>query len=127
MLTTFELQFKFIGDWHIGVTLNGQFQKYIHNQHLVLELDNSDENSIQLTFLGKDYLNPQHLDNVCEITGLYINQLKLNNLIQQSVFKSDNLEYQTINGCDYINLNGIWSINLNSYTVRGQLEKILNV
>lgn len=119
-----ELNFESNSIWHIGVVVNDKFVKYQTNQDkLIVELQ-EDNNQVQLMFIGKEYLTQG--ENYCRITELFINDLNLSQVTENAVLYSDNSEYAQIQGCNYINLNGIWKITIDKKTVYNELNRILN-
>jgi hypothetical protein len=119
-----ELNFESHGIWHIGVVVNDIFVKYQDNQNkLIIDL-HDDNNLVQLMFIGKEYLTQG--ENYCRITQLFINDLNLTQITENAVLYSDNPEYAQIQGCNYINLNGIWKITIDKKTVYNELNRILN-
>lgn len=107
LINTLELQFDFVGQWHIGLIQNGNFVKYISNQNIIVQSD-SDNMDLTLIFLGKDHSNAPN--SVAKLTNIYYNDLLLNEIINYVEFYTDNADYKVIKNCDYVNLNGIWNL-----------------
>lgn len=127
MLNTLDIELEkhtTIGDWHIGVIVNNDFLFYTTNEYISIPL-NSYPALVQLVFTGKKYNNLMHADNYCKINKLYLNQLVFPYLIQHAQFTSDNPDYKVISACDYINLNGVWRIEIEEHTASQQLRKMI--
>lgn len=107
LINTLELQFDFVGQWHIGLIQNGNFVKYISNQNIVVQSDSANID-LTLIFLGKDHLNAPN--SVAKLTNIYYNDLLLNEIINYVEFYTDNADYKVIKNCDYVNLNGSWNL-----------------
>ena len=107
LINTLELQFDFVGQWHIGLIQNGNFVKYISNQNIIVQSDSANMD-LTLIFLGKDHLNAPN--SVAKLTNIYYNDLLLNEIINYVEFYTDNADYKVIKNCDYVNLNGIWNL-----------------
>lgn len=105
-LNKLEIHFEFVGDWHIGIIVNGSFVKYVCNQNIEIDIPSS-YFTLDLVFLGKDHL--QCPNNYAKIINIYYNDLEVNEAIKFSAFNSDNPQYKIITECNYINLNGVWS------------------
>ncbi len=124
MLNLLELELEKQGDWHIGVIVNGNFLFYTTDNTIAIPLKQYPAD-VQLVFTGKSYNNPEHVDNYCKIKDIHLNQLCFPYLIQQCELCSDHLDYKSIIACDYINLNGIWKITINSDTAKQQLRQMI--
>ena len=126
MLNTLDIQlekYTTIGEWHVGVIVNNDFLFFTTDEYISIPLY-SYPATVQLVFTGKKYSDPIHNDNYCKINSLYLNQLAFPYLIQQAQFNSDNPEYKIITACDYINLNGVWQIQIQQDTASEQLRKM---
>jgi hypothetical protein len=117
-----EIQFEFSGIWHIGLSVDDDFIKYFSNQHLIYET-NKECFDLAVIFLGKDHYNDT--ENFVKIKKIYYNDLMLDNLIQNSVFNTDNTEYKNIIGCNYINLNGVWKLKISNTIIREKIEQYI--
>jgi len=124
MLNVLELQLEKHGNWHIGIVVNNDFLFYTTEELITVPLANYPA-EVQLIFTGKKYNVVEHSDNYCKVKHLFLNQLEFPYLIQQAKFNSDNLEYKVIDACDYINLNGVWQIDIHQDTAEQQLRKII--
>ena len=127
MLNSLEIHLHKKGQWHIGACVNNDFKFYTTESVVNLELDTEIENNCELIFIGRDYNDLSTSDWVCQIKTIFINQLEFPELIKQSTFISDKTDYKIIPECNYINLNGIWKINVNKDTIKTLIKEYLNV
>jgi hypothetical protein len=127
MLNKLKIYFEKIGNWHIGVVVNGVFQYYTTDTLIEINLFSDCDNSIQVIFLGRDHCNSDQINWHCKINRILINELDFPKILQYNTFSSDNNEYKELTGCDYINLNGILTINVNPNTVKELIKDFLNV
>ena len=119
-----ELQIDYTGNWHVGAVVNGEYTKTFFNEHVVLNIDPTIDNTIWLYFTGKNYT----IDNnsKCSVTAVYFNNLFLENLYANFTFYSDNADYKKIIGSKLINMNGCLVIHIGHSAIKQYIGDIFN-
>lgn len=126
MKAKLELTFETNSVWHIGVVINDEFLEYMPFENnfnkVSVELDTEKTNTVQLIFMGKNHFRSPN--SYMQLTELYYNELLMPTLIQEASFQTDNPDYKVIRSCDYINLNGIWTIKIDNALIKAHLKKL---
>ena len=118
-MQTLNILTEYSSPWHVGVTVNRKFKFFtLTNKIFINEAE--EINSVEIYFLGKNYKTDP--DKFCQLVSIEYNKLILPELFTIARFDTDNPDCPVVNHCDYINMNGVWSIQLTKDTVKNILK-----